>query len=312
MALKFDLSALSQSTKITKAVLSLYAYENAIGHEKTLKNGKKSLFQFSAAWTEDKITWDNAPKFASKSITTSSVSETKVWETYDVTSEIKKIVENGGQNHGFLLKFDSNSYGVLYRSSEYGTVAERPKLIITCEDTEAPTVSIISPSEGQTFKMGTSCKIAWEATDLFGVVSRAIYFTSGNGTWDLADSGTATNGTGIFTFKFPSVESSKCKIKVNTYDAAGNLGVKESGTFAIIDPSSIIPDKWHTSTLFLNPAYANTVTVTNVQGKVLASFKLENSASFARINHSLSPGLNIVTISNAVNQLVVKKLISVK
>lgn len=307
MALKFDLSPVS-SLKVTKAVLSVYASEK-FGN---LRNGPKSLYRFTGDWKNKQITWSNAPRYASTASAKSNNSSFQTWETYDVTKEIKDILSGSKQNYGFALVLNSKTYGVVYESSETGNISLRPKLTLTCEDTEKPTVSIINPSEGQSFKLGSSCKIAWEANDLFGVVSRTIYFTSGDNKWDKVDEGTATNGTGIFTFKFPNVVSDKCKIKVHVFDAANNEGMKESGTFAIVDPSSILPKMWHTSGLFVNPGLQNTVTVTNAQGKVIASFTCTSNAELQKVHSLLTPGINIITISNPINQSLVKKLISVK
>lgn len=265
------------------------------------------MYRFTEDWTSDNINWVNAPRYSTEPVATSSNDKIKEWENYDVTTEIKKIVEGEADNFGFALVLNGIPYGVVYRSSESTTIAERPKLIITCEDNEAPTVSIINPGEGQTYKLGSSCKIAWDITDLVGVVSRSIYFSSGNSTWKLIDSSEVSNGSGLYKWELPNVVSDNCTIKINAYDAAGNVGTKESGAFAIVDPSGIKPMIWGNTSY----THADRITITNVQGKILDSFELTNMKQLERIKGSLYSGLHFITITNP-NRKIVKKVLFVK
>ncbi len=303
MALKFDLSSLPSTLKVSKAVLSIYASAEYVSAT-TLKNGPKALYRYTEDWKPDEINWANAPRYSETAVATNSNNSVKVWEDYDVTAEIKKIIGDEADNFGFALVMDGLPTGVVYHSSESGTIAERPKLVITCEDNEAPTVSIINPSKGEKFKLGASCKIAWDVSDLIGVVSRSIYFNSGDGTWQMVDSAAVTSGMGLFSWALPDVVSDKCDIRINAYDAAGNVGTKESGAFSIVDPSGIIPkmsDKF---------SYTHAkVTITNVQGKVVDSFELTDVKQLDRIkSSSLYSGIHFITISNAREQITEKML----
>lgn len=163
-----------------------------------------------------------------------------VWEDYDVTSAIKSIVENNTANNGFLLMKSSTSYkGVNIYSSEYATVANRPKLTIVYDtvanDTQAPAIKVNTPNGGEILKAGASYNITWTATDNVGVVSRAIYYTSTNtGTaWTKIDS--AATNTGAFAWTVPNVSSKTCKVRILAYDAARNVASDMSDTLFFID-----------------------------------------------------------------------------
>ena len=98
------------------------------------------------------------------------------------------------------------------------------------------------PTSGQILKQDDSFTIKWNATDGIGVVSRSIYFTYDNGAnWDLVDSSETNGGTESYTWTVPNVVSKTCKIKIYAYDAAGNVGNKESETFIIEESSGIKP-----------------------------------------------------------------------
>lgn len=130
MAVKFDLSSIPQDAVITKATLSLYAYDKNTGTQ-YLNNGPKKLYQFSSSWTEDGLKWSGSPQIANTALASSSNSSIDVWEDFDVTEYVKGVIENEDSNYGFQVKHSSSSYGVKYRSSEFSEQEFRPKLAIS-------------------------------------------------------------------------------------------------------------------------------------------------------------------------------------
>ena len=100
-------------------------------------NGPKSLFRITRDWDEATVEWKSpwanpGGDFENIPLAKNSNDQIKVWEHYDVTNAIKDIVENSGDNYGFILTFDHHTpaYGVMIASSEYSDESKRPKLTI--------------------------------------------------------------------------------------------------------------------------------------------------------------------------------------
>ncbi len=134
MVLHFDLSIIPVDAKIKEATLSVYPYKNFYDG----KNGPKSVYRLTKNWNESNVSW-NSPwskkggDFATQALASSSNSSLKTWEDYDVGSAVKDMVENSGNNYGFLIKFDSMTpgKGVVFYSSESALSDKRPKLTVT-------------------------------------------------------------------------------------------------------------------------------------------------------------------------------------
>ena len=160
--------------------------------------------------------------------------------------------------------------------------------LIGTGDQQAPVVSVTAPGSGEELQQGATYAIEWTATDNVGVVSRAIYFTEDDGTtWTLVDS--AAGNTGTFDWTVPTTTSALCMIKVFAYDAAGNVGNGESAQF-IIGGTGTTPNMFT-----IKPAGSYKVTITNVQGRVISSFRTKN-LDIKQIKQSLPSGLHIVNI----------------
>ena len=271
MVVKFDLNTIPNDVTVTEATLSIYPFRKYYEGN----NGPKSVFRLTKDWSESSVKWNtpwstNGGDFSTPALASSNNSSYNVWEDYDVTSAVKDMIENSGNNYGFIFKFDSMTpkKGVSIWSSESSQEDKRPKLTITYEggDTQAPEVTVSAPSTGQTLTQGLAFNITWTANDNVGVVCRAIYFDSGLRDWELVDS--AAGNTGTYEWSVPTIESSDCKIKIFAYDAAGNVGSQESGTFTIEPPSSIKP---YGFTIVHADKY--NVKITNIQGREIASFE---------------------------------------
>ncbi len=300
MAIKFDLDdvEIPSGATVTKAEMSLYAYNRYA----SLNNGAKRLYKITSSWSEGSIKYNNMPSVSSSSIASSNNSSINVWENFDVTDEIKGVIEDGDANNGFLIRFSSYSRGVSMRSSEYSTMDYRPKLVITIEDDNAPSVTVTNPLGGEQYKAGTDEFITWDAEDTRGIACRAIYLSTDNGSnYELVDS--AEGNTGSYEWTIPDEVSDECLIKVFVYDEAGNSGTDISAVFAIIPAVGIITDyKFN-----LPIAKEYNVTILNTQGRELTSFKIQNLDQLNNIQASLSAGMHLIKIS-ALNQTAVRKL----
>lgn len=293
MAINFDLSnIIPADATITSASLSLYVYQKInSSYNGTLKNGTKSLYKITSTWSEGAIKWSNRPTNASSSSATAGSTSISAWEDFNVTSLISDIVENDEANNGFLIRFNSGNYGVMFRSSEYSDAEYRPKLTIVYEDNTAPQVTVLTPDAGVAFNPDDDTEITWDATDTRDVVSRKISFSSDNGaTWSVVDD--AQGNTGTYDWTVPNEISTTCLIKIDATDAGGNVGSDESGVFTIEPASSIKLNLY-------NIPYAEkyNVKITNIQGREVASFVTKDLNQINKMMKSLSSGVHIIRIT---------------
>jgi hypothetical protein len=90
-------------------------------------------------------------------------------------------------------------------------------------DTEAPSVTVISPNGGEQFKKDLQYDITWTAQDNVGVTSVDIAYS-----WDAgasySDIATGLPYSGSYTWTAPDNPSATTLVKVTARDAAGNLG----------------------------------------------------------------------------------------
>lgn len=136
MVIKFDLNTIPDNVTISEATLSVYPFYKYYEGE----NGPKSLFRLTKDWSESSVNWSTpwttkGGDFSTSALASSNNSSYNVWEDYDVTSAVTDMVENGGNNYGFIFKFDSMTpkKGVSIWSSESSQEDKRPKLTITYE-----------------------------------------------------------------------------------------------------------------------------------------------------------------------------------
>lgn len=266
------------------------------------------MYKISQSWNESTIKWSNKPSYNNSAIASAGGTSINVWEAFDVTDEIGDVVENNAANNGFMLAFTSYNYGVIFRSSEHATTNQRPKLVVEYEDNTAPTCEVKTPG-GDIFNQGEDVEITWEADDSRGtkaIAKRKIEFSSDNGSnWTLVDE--ANGNTGTFDWKAPSVTSTECIIKVTVTDAADNEGVDVSEAFEIKPAVGII-----TSNKFNLPlAKEYDVKILTIQGRELASFKVNSLDQLNNIQIPLSSGMHIMKIS-ALNKSTVMKFHSVR
>ncbi len=123
---------------VTSAQLSLYLY-NGSG------TGTVSLFVVSSAWDEGTINWNNVPSNESPAFLTDAFDPSAGWKTYDVKSVVQDWLDTTKPNYGFFIRGNTGeTFTAKYRSSDFGTETNRPKLVVT-----SPTMAIESRSLGQ-------------------------------------------------------------------------------------------------------------------------------------------------------------------
>jgi len=293
--MRFDLSSIKTGTKINSANLYLFANTCTAIQGVNFTNGTITITPFTSSWDPNKISWINCPAYSSTSIAKGGSAQVNVWESFNLTNYVNGIINNGQPNYGFMIVFNvtSGKFGTGI-SSGWCTddSLKRPMLILNYEgtspDIQAPTGSITAPVKGTILKPSTPAIITWSATDNISIVSRALYFSSDSAkTWSKIDS--SSGNTGSFTWNVPVISSTKCFIRIDAYDAAKNKGSFVSGQFSI---SSTIIIMFNTDKINMSKEY--NVTLFNIQGKTLKSFKLKE---LSLINKMVPIGLTIAKIN---------------
>ncbi len=129
--LQFDLNAIPTTAVVTNAELGLY-YLNSVG------TGAAPIGAYSvtSSWDEDTMDWLGQPNSAetSEDINTVPAAVTLDWEYWYIEELVQGWVNGSIENHGVLLKDTDEATEKAYKafySSNWGTAAQRPKLVIT-------------------------------------------------------------------------------------------------------------------------------------------------------------------------------------
>ncbi len=313
MDFSFDVSSLPTEAKVINAVASLYPFSES----STTGNGPKSLMKITSPWDEATATWvvpwnQSGGDFKNTPIATSNFDSILVWEDFDVTDEIKEIVEDDEPNYGFLLKFDNyeDGYETGYHSSNYSEADLRPKLSITYlfDDDEPPVVSISTPNASSVWIEGTNRTIKWNATDNNLIAGSVLYFSSDNGTtWSLIDSISGT--TSSYSWTVPNTISTECKVKVISYDFDDNSAMDVSEKFvidiqtvtinnAMADKINQIKIKKGTKSLSLFiPNQKGLIALSDSKGRMIYSFQINRVNQWHQVPIDITSGIYFLSIS---------------
>lgn len=91
------------------------------------------------------------------------------------------------------------------------------------QDTQPPSVRVISPNGGETLRAQQTTIIKWQASDNIGVTEINLYYSlDGGKTWNLIAE--KLRNTGSYSWRTPIVSSQNCLVRVDAYDMAGNRG----------------------------------------------------------------------------------------
>lgn len=162
MLLKFDLSSISTGNTVTAATLSLKKFSS--GGTSTWAHEARRLLR---DWTETGSTWNvysggsnwgtagaandtdrSATLSASTSIAYNSADDFKDWSDTQLTTDIHNFVNGVNSNYGWIITNPTGEYQpgtpnfayIEFRTSDYGTAGDRPKLAVTY----TPTVTLIT------------------------------------------------------------------------------------------------------------------------------------------------------------------------
>lgn len=132
--LEFDLGSIPDNVVITNAKVGLY-YEFTYD----IAAASLGIYPVEGSWSESTITWDNQPTFATTPEYTVNVpaSETNAFVYWYITDLVESWLDGTAPNNGVMFKDIDESTVETWKgfySSDYGTAAERPKLVITYYD----------------------------------------------------------------------------------------------------------------------------------------------------------------------------------
>ena len=134
--IRFDLSAIPAGATISSATLQLYTEINLAGAAAPAgapdAAGQVWPHRISGgvagAWIETSVTWNSQPSYlASADDAPTTVTLSNGWHDVTVTQAVKRWVEDGASNSGFLLRGDhSSTWYTLFLSRE-NSASVRPR-----------------------------------------------------------------------------------------------------------------------------------------------------------------------------------------
>jgi len=136
---QFNLSSIPSTAVILSADLGLFYYSESIFSVA----GPVGVYRVTGNWVESTITWNNSPAAQNTSIDTITVpaAHTNTFLFWDVNALVQDWVDGSIANRGVMLRDtdESSDEGVKYfRSSDWSTPEECPKLVISYYDPAAP------------------------------------------------------------------------------------------------------------------------------------------------------------------------------
>lgn len=151
--MKSDLSSINNDVEIVSAVLKVYKHKNFSDYSKA---STYTVHEISEQWSESTVNWTAGWSATGGAFSSTAVSSFAYngsfngWFEFDVTTSVKKFVQNPNQNFGFMLdapggddiggaSMDQESY---FHSSESDKTDLRPHIVITYKNT-----AIVSPDK---------------------------------------------------------------------------------------------------------------------------------------------------------------------
>lgn len=137
----------------------------------------------------------------------------------------------------------SGTYTLLVRDTRgtslgsYRVTVQDDTNACTVSDTQAPTVTLVTPTGGEVIGGGTAYAIQWQSDDNVGVVSHSIALsTDGGQTWATPVASALGGNTQSYVWQVPAniAPTRTAMIQVTATDAAGNSGSAASAALTLI------------------------------------------------------------------------------
>jgi hypothetical protein len=115
-----------------------------------------------------------------------------------------------------------------------GTSNDQTLTILGTPDTEAPVVTVTSPTGGEAWPAGSSQSITWSATDNIVVASVELALSTDGGATFPTSIASGLANTGAYAWTVPLAVTSQARVRVRAFDGSGNVGSDSShADFAI-------------------------------------------------------------------------------
>lgn len=128
--MQMNLSSLPTNAIIAHSYLNMYALSvsNAVSHDVLVD-------RVTTSWTETSPTWSSLPTVTTSGRVTIPDAQTTNtgWHSYEITTQVQTSVINPSTNYGWRISVNesgTSDKGIFYASSEHGTSAYRPYLIV--------------------------------------------------------------------------------------------------------------------------------------------------------------------------------------
>ncbi|MDI6903321.1 MAG: DNRLRE domain-containing protein [Methanocellales archaeon] len=246
---KFDLSSLPNGIAISSATLKLYRYEgDKTAREIGVYTVSKNYADTDIPWTEDGLTWNNAPTdFSLTDIT--SVGDPDGWKAWDISSAAQAAY-NSDKILSLALKFvdETSDRHQDFRDMEHGGTDKNPYIEVTCTvaDTTPPTFIVSASPDPAKEGLVTITVIASEALS----EPPTVIVTQAGGTPTPVTMTLIGDNTYTGAYTVVTGYDGTAAIDVYGSDLAGNEGIGEGGFVVDTTVPTLIADLAATNTAF--------------------------------------------------------------
>ncbi len=179
-------------------------------------------------------------------------------------------------------------------------------------DTQVPTITVIAPDGGETWKVGSTHAITWTASDNVGVTSVDLKLSNDGGATFPTTIATGLANTGSYNWTVYNIAGSTMRVQAIAHDAAGNTGSDASNANFTVDRWSIVSSAGTNGSI--SPLGTTTVIEGSSQGYTItpnggfaianvlvdgASVGTPSSYTFTNVtaNHTIAASFTVVTMS---------------
>ena len=129
--IEFDLSSVPGSVIVTDAKLGLYYFDD----QAAAIDGPIGAYPITQSWDEMVLTWNNQPGSGTTPVATTQILQFTVagWRYWDIDTLVQGWVDGSISDYGVTLRDTDESTAEQwkgFRSSDWGTAVQRPKLTI--------------------------------------------------------------------------------------------------------------------------------------------------------------------------------------